>query len=124
MKIIFMICGWMSMALGVIGIALPLMPAVPFFILAAYFFSKCSPALHDWLLNHPVLGPQIISWRTHGAIHPKIKILACVMMSGSAVSLWMLGQRVPGWLRGCVVILLILICGFILSRPSYPKVKE
>jgi uncharacterized protein len=60
--------GMISVALGVIGIALPLLPTVPFMILAAFCFARGNPVLEAKLLAHPRLGPPIRAWRERGAI--------------------------------------------------------
>ncbi len=61
------------MGLGLIGVVLPILPTVPFMLLAAFFFSKSSERLHYWLISHPKLGPPIVEWQTNGAINPRVK---------------------------------------------------
>lgn len=60
--------GLVSVALGLVGIALPILPAVPFLILAAWCFGKSNPAWEAWLLAHSQFGPHIRAWRDKGAI--------------------------------------------------------
>ncbi len=60
--------GFISLGLGGIGVVLPLLPTVPFFILAAYLFARSSPKLELWLLDHPRYGPSIRLWREKGVI--------------------------------------------------------
>ena len=68
MRFVWIGIGGTSLLLGLIGIALPLLPTVPFLLLAALCFSKSSPRLHRWLIEHPQLGPPISAWRESGAI--------------------------------------------------------
>jgi uncharacterized protein len=68
MRFVWIGLGVTSLLLGVIGIALPFLPTVPFLLLSALCFSKSSPRLHGWLINHPQLGPPIEAWRKSGAI--------------------------------------------------------
>jgi len=75
-----MILGWTCVALGFIGVALPLLPTTPFLILAAFAFGKSAPQLKQWLLDHPIFGGPIRDWEANGAIRPRIKILACTAM--------------------------------------------
>ena len=56
--------GLAATGLGVLGIILPLMPAIPFFLLAAYFFSRSSPRFHRWLLTNRVFGSYIDNYRS------------------------------------------------------------
>ena len=76
MRIVWLILGLLSVALGVIGIILPLLPTVPFMLLATFCFARSSDRLHDWLLNHPKFGPAIVDWQTNGAINPTAKRFA------------------------------------------------
>ncbi|WP_235203183.1 YbaN family protein [Vibrio fluvialis] len=43
--------------LGAIGATVPLLPTVPFLLLALYCFGVSSPRFQQWLLQHPRLGP-------------------------------------------------------------------
>lgn len=51
--------GWLCVVLGIVGIFLPLLPTTPFLLLAVSCFAKSSERFHNWLLNHPQLGPYI-----------------------------------------------------------------
>ncbi len=77
----WLILGWTCVALGFIGVVLPVLPTTPFLILAAFAFGKSSPRLKQWLLDHPIFGGPIRDWETNGAIRPRIKILACTAMA-------------------------------------------
>jgi uncharacterized membrane protein YbaN (DUF454 family) len=77
----------LSLLLAMLGVVLPLMPAVPFLLLAAWAASKGWPTLETWLLNHTHFGPHIRSWRDRGAVPRRAKWLATVMMTCSAVML-------------------------------------
>jgi len=74
----------MALAAGTVGIFLPLLPTVPFYILAAFCFGKSNPAWEERLLRHPRFGPHIVAWREKGAIAPYAKRLAIGMLSLSA----------------------------------------
>jgi uncharacterized membrane protein YbaN (DUF454 family) len=81
MRIVWLILGFTSLALGALGIVLPLLPATPLIILAAFFFAKSSPAMHDWLLKNRTFGKAIRDWRERRAISRKGKIAAIVAMA-------------------------------------------
>jgi uncharacterized membrane protein YbaN (DUF454 family) len=81
----YLMSGWLSLALGAIGAFLPLLPTVPFVILAAFCFARSSPRLEAWLVNHPAFGHHIIAWRHKGAISRKGKIAASIAFVFSIV---------------------------------------
>lgn len=113
--------GILSLGLGLAGIPLPLLPTTPFLILAAFCFSRSSQRLHDWLVNHPKLGPPIRDWNEYGAIPLKAKILATVMMGGAILAAWAFGAP-----RNAILAQLViapLVCLFIWTRPHGPRAK-
>lgn len=81
----------LALLLGLIGIALPGLPTVPFLLVAAWAGGKGWPALEAWLLAHPKHGPTIRRWRDHGAVPRRAKWAASVMMLASAGILWVSG---------------------------------
>ena len=110
--------GWAALALGAVGVMLPILPTTPFVILAAFAFGKSSPRLRAWLENSRAFGPVIADWRSHGAIAPRVKALAIAMMVavfGISVAMG-LALFVLVVQAGCMTV----AAAFILSRPSGP----
>lgn len=60
--------GMASVALGAVGAFMPILPTVPFLILAAFAFSRSNRAWEEKLLNHPRYGPPLRAWREKGLI--------------------------------------------------------
>jgi uncharacterized membrane protein YbaN (DUF454 family) len=87
---LFLVAGVVLTAVGVMGYFTPGMPGTIFLILAAGCFTRSSPKLEQWLLNHPRLGPSVTAWRENGAIPRKIKIIAIGSMAISFVILLLL----------------------------------
>jgi uncharacterized membrane protein YbaN (DUF454 family) len=81
----YLLAGFGSLLLGAIGVVLPLLPTVPFVILAAFCFARSSPALERRLLDHPTFGQHILRWREKGAISRKGKKAALAAFGFSAV---------------------------------------
>ena len=81
MRIIWLIFGLIALGLGCLGVVLPLLPTVPFILLAAFCFAKSSNRLHGWLLSHPLFGKMIQDWRQSGAISTKAKKMATISIA-------------------------------------------
>jgi hypothetical protein len=62
-RLAFLLLGFASLAAGVAGIVLPLVPTVPFVLLAAFCFANSNPRLEAWLIDHRRFGPHIRNWR-------------------------------------------------------------
>jgi uncharacterized membrane protein YbaN (DUF454 family) len=75
---LYLWAGLLALALGTAGIALPLLPTVPFMILAAFCFARSNPALESRLLNHPKFGTHLVAWREKGAISRRGKWSATI----------------------------------------------
>lgn len=80
-----------SLVLGIVGIFLPVLPTVPFLLLAAWAAGHSSPRLSHWLESHPRFGPQIMDWRRAGVVRRRAKWSATLLMSISAAStVWLM----------------------------------
>lgn len=91
---IYLLAGLAAFTAGTIGIFLPLLPTVPFYILAAFCFGRSNPAWEQRLLDHPRFGSHIIAWRERGAISRRAKYLAIGMLSMSA-AIGLFALRLP-----------------------------
>ena len=116
MRPLWFCLGAASLLLGLVGIALPLLPTVPFLLLAAVCFSRSSSNLHIWLISHPVFGKTIKDWQKYGAISLKSNRWASISMPVViAISLAM-GL---GWpLLSVQALVLCAVLVFIWTRPA------
>lgn len=107
-------------ATGVVGAFLPLLPTTPFLLLALWCFSKSSPRLEAWLLNHPRFGKSLSNWREHGAIPRRAKIAAVSLMTMSyLIYVFIIA---PPTLYAVIVAVVMIGAGtFVVTRPSPPK---
>ena len=115
MRTTFLIMGHASMAVGFVGIFVPLLPTTPFVLLAAVCYSRGSERFHTWLHQHPRYGPMIHSWREHGAIGPRAKVAATITVFAS-ITFSVIRLDLPWNVIALLVGATVLI--FILSRPS------
>lgn len=109
--------GLMFVGLGLAGVFLPLLPTTPFLLLAAGCFARSSPAFHDWLLTHRLLGPYIRDWERDRSIPLTAKVTAVSMMAASLS--WMaFASNAPAiavWMAGA---LLSCVAAWIITRPT------
>ncbi|MDX2006278.1 MAG: YbaN family protein [Meiothermus sp.] len=83
---IWLLLGFLFVALGFIGTVVPGMPSTVFFILAAYFFSRSSQRFLNWVLNLPKVGPLVRDYRSGLGMPRRAKVLALCMLSFFALT--------------------------------------
>lgn len=116
-KIILLAFGHFFLILGIVGAFLPVLPTTPFLLLAAYFYSKSSDKIHNWLMNHKYLGPPLKDWQDRGVIGLKAKWIATVML------VLIMALRIPTLniaigIKAFAIAVLTGVLVFIWSRPS------
>jgi len=75
-----LICGTLSVALGVIGIFVPLLPTTCFLLVAAWCYARSSPRLYDRLMRARWIGGYLRRYRDERAIPVHVKTASLVMM--------------------------------------------
>lgn len=106
--------GWFFVAMGIIGIFVPIWPTTIFFIFAAWCFAKSSEKFYNWLINHPRFGKFIRNYREHRGMPLKAKIIAVTMVVvaiGSSVIFFTQTM----WIRILLVGIALGVSGYILS---------
>ncbi len=105
-----------SLALGLVGIFLPVVPTVPFLLLAAWAAARSSPRLLAWLEDHPHFGQSLRDWRHGGVVRRRAKWTATVVMSASAVSLlWFVKIR---WAAMLAIACMAVVLAWLWMRPE------
>lgn len=79
-KYILIIVGSISLVLGLIGIAIPVLPTTPFLLLASFCYIRSSKHLYNWLINHRIFGPYIYNYVTYKSVKRNTKILALTFL--------------------------------------------
>ena len=80
MKFLFAFLGSVSLALGIMGVFLPVLPTTPFLLLSATLYMRSSQRLYDWLMSHKYLGAYIRNFREHKALPLRVKIVSVTMV--------------------------------------------
>jgi uncharacterized membrane protein YbaN (DUF454 family) len=80
-KILYMIVGCISLGLGIIGVILPILPTVPFVLLAAFCFAKSSERLDGWFKNTKLYRENNIKSGMTKRAKVRIMCLVTLLMS-------------------------------------------
>ena len=105
-RMAWLVAGHLSLALGVIGIFLPIMPTTVFLIGAAACYARGSEHFYHWLLHHKWFGPPVKDWEEHRAMTVKAKVLAIITMAGGigASALLFVNHRTVQLILGVVAL--------------------
>jgi uncharacterized membrane protein YbaN (DUF454 family) len=82
---VLVLAGTCFLALGILGIFLPLLPTTPFLLLAAACYARGSKRFYDWLLNNRWFGTYIRNYREGKGIPLKVKALTLALLWGTII---------------------------------------
>jgi len=86
MRIIYLIIGFLSLALAIIGVVLPLLPTTPFLLLSIACFSRSSKRFEDWLYHTKLYQTYVADFRETKSIarerKKKIIVSIYILMAG------------------------------------------
>ena len=80
-KAFFIVLGCLSLGLGAVGAVLPILPTVPFLMLAAFCFAKSSEKLHNWFISTKLYKKNLESFVQGKRMAMKTKIRIMVMVT-------------------------------------------
>lgn len=99
---LWIVAGTLSVGLGVVGIVVPMMPATPFLLFAAFCYSRGSKRFHDWLVGHKLLGGYIRAYRDGRGLDRRQKALILVLLWASFGATIVFFVK-PWWARAILV---------------------
>jgi uncharacterized membrane protein YbaN (DUF454 family) len=117
---VLVVCGWFCIVAGVVGLFLPLVPTVPFLLLAVACFARSSERLHRWLVEHNHLGPLIRDYLKGAGIPLRAKIAAICMVWVSIPTSTVLFAR-ANWLKVLLIGTAVAITAYLLFLPTATK---
>ena len=119
-KVFFVALGCLSLALGVVGIVLPILPTVPFFLLTAFCFAKSSERLHSWFLGTTMYKKYIGSYMERKGMTIRAKLTLIGTVTALMAVGFVMMSRVPVGrvIMGVVWVGHIVYFGFIVKTIS------
>ena len=100
---LLIITGTVSVAIGMIGIFIPILPTTPFLLLAAACYLRSSPRFYRWLMHNRWFGTYIRNYTEGRGIPLKVKLFTLLLLWATiGISIWL----VANWI--VTVILLII----------------
>ena len=102
-RITFVVLGCISLALAVLGVALPILPTVPFLALAAFCFAKSSDRLNNWLINTKFYQNNLADFKAGKGmtVKTKVRILATVT---SVMAIGLIVMLMKGVIVGSIIL--------------------
>lgn len=114
MKVVFTTFGFLFTGLGVVGVFLPLLPSVPFLLLAALCFSKGSERFHQWFISTDLYKKHLEAFQKEAAMPLKTKVI--LLLFSSSMLLVGIYHAPYLWLKVFLLFLLALKYYFFLFR--------
>ena len=94
-KRLLFIAGTLSMAIGILGILVPILPTTPFLLLAAACYVRSSKRFYNWLLNNRLLSAYIKNYIEGKGIPLRVKVCTVILLWITiGLSMWFATQDV------------------------------
>jgi hypothetical protein len=117
---VYVVLGSVCLALGVLGIVLPLLPTTPFLLLSAACYARGSERFYSWLLNHRWFGPHIRAYRSGEGIPLRAKVTGVVLVWATIAAAAAFAVRQP-WARLLLFAIAAGISLYLLRLPTLGK---
>ncbi len=123
-KILWIALGFISLALGTVGIVLPILPTVPLYMLTVFCFTKSSKRLHDWFVGTGLYKKHLESFVQSKSMTLKSKLTVMGTVTLVMALGFMMMSRVPVGRICLVVVWVCHILYFVFRIKTVPENLE
>ncbi len=108
-RLIFLILGCVCLGLGTIGIFIPILPTVPFYLATVFCFSQSSQKLHDWFIGTKLYKKHLQSFveKKGMLLKTKLSIMTTVTLLMGFGFFMMAKKEI--WIP-CIILMIVWIC--------------
>lgn len=124
-KVFWLIIGFICLALGTIGVFLPVLPTVPFYLVTAFSFAKSSERLHNWFVNTKLYKKNLESFVERKAMTLKTKLSILISVTLVMGFGFFMMARKGIWIP-CIILGVVWIChiGYFMFRVKTEKISK
>ena len=122
-RLIFLILGLICLALGTVGVFLPVLPTVPFYMATVFCFSQSSQKLHDWFISTELYKKHLKSFveKKGMLLKTKISIITTVTLL-MGFGFFMMARK--GIWIPCIILAVVWICHIVYFVFGVKTIKE
>ncbi len=108
-RLVFLILGLLCLTLGTIGVFLPILPTVPFYLATVFCFSQSSQKLHDWFIGTELYKKHLQSFveKKGMLMKTKVSIITTVTLL-MGFGFFMMARK--GIWVPCIIIAVVWVC--------------